>query len=281
MGWIDGLLGGFGSLIGSGINAGVQSQINKQNADLQKEFAQNSLQWKVQDAKKAGIAPEIALGAQGYSASPSYVGSDSGGVSSAFKHFGSAIDNYINDEEDKRQLELESLKLDNETKRAELMKLKNAKDPDLYGGTLPNAYVPQPFTQIFETANGDKVVSLHKDLMDYASENKFQNVAMNNRIISELENHAYNLNKKMHASTSNFRYVPASIAEMAQTGLPYVKMVTKQEWNDWVDRRKNEAAKKAKEQRYIKGMHKKYGDPKRFSNTSTLTGRRVPTDFNF
>lgn len=138
MGWIDGLLGGFGSLIGSGINAGLQSQINKQNADLQKEFAQNSLQWKVQDAKKAGIAPEIALGAQGYSASPSYVGSDSGGgVSSAFKHFGSAIDNYINDEEDKRQLELEGLRLDNEAKRKKLQ----GSDP--FGG-----FVGTPMVQV-------------------------------------------------------------------------------------------------------------------------------------
>lgn len=40
------------------------------NANLQKEFAQNSIQWKVQDAMKAGLHPLAALGASGYSASP-------------------------------------------------------------------------------------------------------------------------------------------------------------------------------------------------------------------
>lgn len=135
MGWLDGLLGGFGSIVGSGINAGVQSSINKQNADLQKEFAQNSLQWKVQDAKKAGIAPEIALGAQGYSASPSFVGSDVGsGVSSAFKHFGSAIDSYIDDKSEERKLQLEGLRLDNAEKRQKL-------NSNVFGGLNSNDFV--------------------------------------------------------------------------------------------------------------------------------------------
>lgn len=50
-----------------------QANINLQNYNMQKEFAQNSLRWKVEDAIKAGIHPLAALGAQGYSASPSSV----------------------------------------------------------------------------------------------------------------------------------------------------------------------------------------------------------------
>lgn len=47
------------------------------NANLQKEFAQNSIQWKVQDAMKAGLHPLAALGASGYSASPVQVDNSS------------------------------------------------------------------------------------------------------------------------------------------------------------------------------------------------------------
>jgi hypothetical protein len=52
----------------------------RRNAALQREFAQNSLQWKAADAKAAGLHPLAALGASGYSASPVYVGHDFGGV---------------------------------------------------------------------------------------------------------------------------------------------------------------------------------------------------------
>lgn len=46
----------------------------KQNYDAQKEFAQNSIQWRVQDAQKAGIHPLYAVGGQmpGYTPSSSF-----------------------------------------------------------------------------------------------------------------------------------------------------------------------------------------------------------------
>lgn len=40
------------------------------NAQLQRDFAQNGIRWKVEDAKRAGIHPIVALGAQPYNASP-------------------------------------------------------------------------------------------------------------------------------------------------------------------------------------------------------------------
>lgn len=57
-------------------NRNQQDQINARNYEMQKEFAQNSLRWKMEDAKAAGIHPLAAMGAQGYSASPSYVASE-------------------------------------------------------------------------------------------------------------------------------------------------------------------------------------------------------------
>lgn len=50
----------------------VQPDNFAENARLQREFAQNSIRWKVNDAKMAGIHPTYALGAQGTSFSPMY-----------------------------------------------------------------------------------------------------------------------------------------------------------------------------------------------------------------
>lgn len=120
---IDGFFSLLGSLFGAGINSAVQSDINNKNANLQREFAQNSIQWKVQDAQKAGIHPLYALGAGGYQASPSYAGADVGGnVASALKAVGSMAGAKEQAEFMKRKqdLELESLALDNLAKRKQI-----------------------------------------------------------------------------------------------------------------------------------------------------------------
>lgn len=48
--------------------------INKENQALQKEFAQNGIKWKVEDAQRAGIHPLAALGAQTHSFNPTSIG---------------------------------------------------------------------------------------------------------------------------------------------------------------------------------------------------------------
>lgn len=48
------------------------------NADLQREFAQNGVRWKVEDARRAGINPLAALGASTIGASPVHVGEERG-----------------------------------------------------------------------------------------------------------------------------------------------------------------------------------------------------------
>lgn len=65
-------------LIGSGIDAWVSQSNAKRNIKMQREFAQHGVRWKVDDAKKAGVHPLAALGAQTHSFSPVSVGSDFG-----------------------------------------------------------------------------------------------------------------------------------------------------------------------------------------------------------
>lgn len=70
-----------GSVVGNLMNREENSKANDiqrdnaaNNIALQKEFAQNSLQWKIKDAQKAGVSPLAALGAQGTSFQPVSVG---------------------------------------------------------------------------------------------------------------------------------------------------------------------------------------------------------------
>lgn len=66
--------------IGKGIDAAISHNNANKNRDMQREFAKNSIQWKVEDAQKAGIHPLAALGAQVSSPSPVTVGTDFGSL---------------------------------------------------------------------------------------------------------------------------------------------------------------------------------------------------------
>lgn len=57
-----GLISTIGNLIGSGISSSNSSSLWQNNYNAAKEFAQNSIQWKVADAKAAGLHPLAALG---------------------------------------------------------------------------------------------------------------------------------------------------------------------------------------------------------------------------
>lgn len=59
-----------GGLLGRDSNR----EASAQNAAAQREFAQHGIRWKVEDAKRAGIHPLYALGAQTHSFSPTYTG---------------------------------------------------------------------------------------------------------------------------------------------------------------------------------------------------------------
>lgn len=86
------LITGAASLLGGVFNRNAQNKANAANAAaaenniaLQREFAQSGIQWKVADAKKAGIHPLYALGANTHSFAPVSVGQ------SASPSFGNAL----------------------------------------------------------------------------------------------------------------------------------------------------------------------------------------------
>lgn len=61
--------GGF-SLLGGSLGNRAAKRARRQDIALQKEFAQHGVQWRVEDAKAAGIHPLAALGMQGVPYSP-------------------------------------------------------------------------------------------------------------------------------------------------------------------------------------------------------------------
>lgn len=101
----DAMSSGFGSLVDMGVAIGnmwMQGKNNAQNRALQeklfnqqlasqKEFAQNSIQWRVADAKKSGIHPLFALGANG----SSYTPMDTSGFNSTAPQFNFSFENAI------------------------------------------------------------------------------------------------------------------------------------------------------------------------------------------
>lgn len=129
------IAGAIGSVIGAGIDAWSSQSNAKRNIKLQKEFAKTGIQWKAEDARKAGIHPLYALGAQTHSFSPVSVGSDFG---TAFANAGQDLSRamHATRTEDQRQdaysktlqdlqvqkfgLENESLKMDIASKAARL-----------------------------------------------------------------------------------------------------------------------------------------------------------------
>ena len=77
-----------GSIAGGILGANSAQNVAGMNYEAQKEFAQNGIRWKVEDAKRAGIHPLYALGAstQGYSPSGGYTGDY--GIADAAAHLG-------------------------------------------------------------------------------------------------------------------------------------------------------------------------------------------------
>lgn len=125
------------SLASSFFSKASADKANKQAAEnarrqeeLQREFAQSGIQWKVEDAKKAGIHPIYALGAQTTSYAPVSVGSttpDWSGLSQAGQHIGRAVQSTQTIPAQQaaamqamQAAQLESVNLDNDIKRAEL-----------------------------------------------------------------------------------------------------------------------------------------------------------------
>jgi hypothetical protein len=94
-GAVGSVVGGGLGLIGSANSQANAAAINKFNYEAQKEFAQNSIRWRVADAKAAGLHPLAALGAQASGYTPSAAIGDSpdfGFLSDVGQNIGRAID---------------------------------------------------------------------------------------------------------------------------------------------------------------------------------------------
>lgn len=124
------MLGEALKFVGGFFDRDAKAKTNEQNAALQRDFAQNSIRWRVADAKAAGVHPIYALGAPTMSASASYIPED--GFASQGAALGSALEsqdlsrpiNATRTLEERTaaaketELRLEGLKLDNDIKRA-------------------------------------------------------------------------------------------------------------------------------------------------------------------
>jgi len=108
--------GEIASAVGSLAGGIMQNNQANANIALQKKFAQNGIQWKVEDAKKAGIHPLYALGAQTHSFAPvqSFAGDS---IASMGQSLGRAYDAYRTSGE----------RLDGFTKASQSLQLENNK----------------------------------------------------------------------------------------------------------------------------------------------------------
>lgn len=81
------LIGAGSSLLGGIISNATSDSASKQEYERQKEFAQNSISWRVADAKKAGLHPLYALNGSGATYSPQAAVGDDYGLSAAGNSF--------------------------------------------------------------------------------------------------------------------------------------------------------------------------------------------------
>lgn len=123
------IIGAASSLLGGWLSGKKAEDAADKQAQLQKQFAQSGIQWKVRDAKKAGIHPLYALGANTTSYQPVSVGG--GGLGEGIANAGQDIGRAINATSPATtrlagfqsallSAQVEGAQLDNDIKRAEL-----------------------------------------------------------------------------------------------------------------------------------------------------------------
>lgn len=146
------LLGGFLGRNEAKETRELQQQQLARNEALQREFAQNGIQWRVEDAKKAGIHPIYALGGSGASFTPSSANFTADtSLPNAFAQAGQDIGRSIQATRSAPEraaaravtlAQLEGLNLDNDLKRAELGSKMMRLRADQVGPPHPMATVP-------------------------------------------------------------------------------------------------------------------------------------------
>lgn len=118
------ILGAFGGLVGNLISGSSASKNAKLQMAKQEEAARNSVQWRVADAKKAGVGTLAAMGMQPISMSPVSVnGPDWGSVG---QNLGRALDAGVDRETQAhnvraQQLSIEKMELENDAIKLQLL----------------------------------------------------------------------------------------------------------------------------------------------------------------
>ncbi|AXL15473.1 DNA pilot protein [Microviridae sp.] len=130
------ILGAGASLLGGLIGKSASESSDRSNramsreqAQYQKEFAQHGIRWKVEDAKKAGLHPLAALGAQTASYQPQMVPSQPDySMARGIEGAGQAISRHLPAYRNKMQVAADMLRMKQETARLRNMELQNAID---------------------------------------------------------------------------------------------------------------------------------------------------------
>lgn len=159
------IIGAGASLVSGIFGNKSRSDANEANADLQREFAQNGVRWKVADAKAAGIHPLAVLGGNMPTASPSYIADDWGYVSDMGQNISRAVaagntqeersttqaretaPRYPTPEDSAARLQLEHLALEraqlqNDHLRVQIASEISRRGPDQLGPPFPSASPP-------------------------------------------------------------------------------------------------------------------------------------------
>ena len=124
-----------GQIGGAYLTSKSNDRATDKNIEIQRELAQNGLSWRVEDARKAGINPLAALGAQTASFTPGYVGdngsqNDYSFLGEAGQQIGRAIDAKTTAEERARNrvyqekandLTLENMQLQNDALKMDMV----------------------------------------------------------------------------------------------------------------------------------------------------------------
>lgn len=108
-GVIGGLIDGVGSLIGANQSKKNAEKQALMNYLAQKEFAQNGIRWRVDDAKKSGIHPLFALGANTSGFTPVSGYSGDNGISDFSANMGQSIDRAMQAKKTPAEREIENL----------------------------------------------------------------------------------------------------------------------------------------------------------------------------
>lgn len=196
-GSVTGGLSGIANIGVGAANITAQKKIAAENRAMQREFAQNSIQWRVNDAKKAGLHPLYALGANGTSYTPqsldsfgySQIADGVKGIASSFQNYNIAKNQRLQNELLTSQIEAQKLQnqaLKNSmaqvSKQMEKIAPAIADVPNLKKTKLPYGYDTVQPEASYQLLPSDEQYGLvgkvpSKDMVDWYSEgilNQFQ-----------------------------------------------------------------------------------------------------------